>query len=159
MLCLNPTVSSGYFEFILYACAHSIPYQCQNSVCFQFWDLFFYLTNDKIAVFVFNITLKYMQHGKSTCMWHMCMLTIACCKILGFQKINLSWTRYKVFLRRIDTVPGSEQYLDWSWSAQVGSVLVWSKCSDKQLCFAPNPWIGPGLEQTYHIKQNIRCNS
>ena len=36
---------------------------------------------------------------------------------------------------------------------QIGSVLVRSKCLDEQICFAPNPYIGPESEQMHHLKR------
>ena len=72
-------------------------------------------------------------------------------QIPGCLKININSTldRYKGFRLRIYPRPGSEQYLDRSWVVQIGSVLVRSKCLDEHICFAPNPWIGPGSE--HHV--------
>ena len=43
---------------------------------------------------------------------------------------------------------------------QIETVLVRSiKCLDVQICFAPNLWIGPGLEQMHHINRGVFNNA
>ena len=36
---------------------------------------------------------------------------------------------------------------------KIGLVLVRSKCLDEHICFAPNPWIGPGSEQMHRVNR------